>query len=172
MQFLISLESVQAEDKAKLLAGMATILCGVKKEGEEPEKVSAPKVQRQPLNQLNLNILPTTASYSTSPLRPVITESNTPQSASYSTRISLSSVGSLSSNSSTELNFLGNKMTELPDSFDAIESVFSETSGLETSLARAVSASINIPVNDLPSDNEDIEEMVGSLPPMRSFLGL
>lgn len=162
MQFLVSLENVQAEDKAKLLAGMATILCGVKKDEDENEKLVVPKV-RQPLQQINRNV-------PMSSLSSVVSTDNNAQATSYSNRVSLSSVGSVSSNSSSELSsYLGN---QLPDSLDMIDSAFTETSGLETSLARAVSASINIAVTDLHSDNEDLEEMAGSLPPMHSFLGL
>ena len=156
---------------------MSTILCGVKKEDVPPAKVPLPKMQRQPLQSVDLNIISSsTASFQTSPMNAVIcNQNNTSPTASYSNRISLSSVGSVTSSSSSDLSpfvEVANQIPQMQDSFDVIDSVFSDASGLETSLARAVSASINIEVNDLSSDNEDIEDMTGSLPPMQSFLGL
>lgn len=148
--------------KAKLLGGMATILCGVKKQEESPAKYPLPKTHRQPLQPMNLNIM---SSAPASPLHAVTSsDCNTPNAASYSSRVSLSSVGSVASNSCSDIS-------PYIDSFDVIDSVFSETSGLETSLAKAVSASINVDDNELSSENDNIEEMAGSLPPMRSFLG-
>ena len=161
VQFLISIDNLSPDVKAKLLAGMATILCGVKKQ-DAPTKIPLPKAQRQPLQPVNLNII---SPASVPCVNPVTSDDiSTPNVVSYSNRISLSSVGSTASSSCSDLS-------PYIDSFDVIDSVFCETSGLETSLAKAVSASINVEANELSSDNDNIEEMAGSLPPMRSFLG-
>ncbi|XP_065066986.1 transcription factor HES-4-like [Rhopilema esculentum] len=192
VQFLITLDSIQAEDKAKLLAGMATILCGVKKQDENtteelttPQleqqqqhvqnvysgppcgKMPLPKLHRQPLQQVNMNSMTLgTSAQSPSPNN----------RSSLSVRVSLSSVGSVTSPSSTcsESSSFGVSMQPLSDSsFDMLDSVFCETSGLETGFGKAVSASINLEVNELSSrDNEEIEEMAGTLPPMCSFLDI
>jgi len=163
VQFLVSIDGLTPDDKAKLLAGMATILCGAKKEDDAATKYFVPKPQRQPLQSMNLNVI---SSASVSPIHPTTNhDSTTSNAVSYSNRVSLSNVESVANNPCSSLS-------PYVDTFDVIDTLYNETSGLETSLAKAVCASINVEANEIISENDNIEEMAGSLPPMRSFLGL
>ena len=142
---------------------MATILCGAKKQDDAATKYFVPKPQRQPLQSMNLNII---SSASVSSMHPASNhDSTTTNAASHSNRVSPSNIESVANNPCSSLS-------PYVDTFDVIDTLYNETSGLETSLAKAVSASINVEANELLSDNDNIEEMAGSLPPMRSFLGL
>lgn len=188
VNFLVSLENVQNDDKAKLLAGMATILCGAKKPDQSTSvnnenlptqkqrnqsgKIPISRLPRPVLQTVNTNVMSTSLPQASS-----LNSVNTVQPmiasvTSLSNRIPSSSSASSSSSSSCAELSPYMEVRQMSDSgLDRmLDSVFCETSGLETSLARAVGASLE--VTDLSSITESesvgIEEM--SLPSMCSFL--
>ena len=188
VNFLVCLENVHNDDKAKLLAGMATILCSAKKQEQSKPvnnenlptekrrnlngKVPISRLPRPVLQTVNTNVMSTSLPQASS-----LTSVNTVQPmvtsvTSLSNRMSSSTTASSSSSSSCAELSPYMEVRQMSDSgLDRmIDSVFCETSGLETSLARAVGASLE--VTDLSSitDSESIgiEEM--ALPSMCSFL--
>lgn len=188
VQFLISLDNVKPEDKAKLLSGMSSVLCGVEKDGEnssrtpsQPQRHDPLAFQhngkvpiarlRQPLQTINHNMMTSSQQVPTS----LSTASVSTSVAAGSKRGSLSSASSNSSLSSVASLLCDSIMpaAQKDRSFENImDSVFSECdSGLETSLAKAVSAGISLELTDLSSieSETEIEEMT-SLPSMLTFL--
>eukprot|EP00794_Sanderia_malayensis_P006170 gene6170-6881_t len=191
VQFLVSLENVKADDKAKLLAGMSNVLCGVKVEDENtPQpipssfsptplptianrpinqqvngKIPIPRLQRQPLQPITNVVTP--------PIHAPICHSST--STTISNRGSVSSTVSDSSPSPlSTVSWLSDELTptqteEIEPSFgNILDSVFYDAS-LETSLGEAVGAGIKLELTDLSGNEETVADMVG-LPHMCSFL--
>ncbi len=193
VQFLVSLDNVKADDKAKLLAGMSNVLCGVKEQDENTVnpssspisptplpssrpysfdgKIPISRLQRRPLQTIT-NVVTTCEMQTT-----ISHSSQSESSSSISNRGSVSSPVSDSSTSSlSAVSWLNEEITptqtdDVEPSFGNIYDVFCD-GNLETSLGEAVGAGIKLELADLPSlksDEDGLEEIVG-LPPMCTFL--